>query len=55
MKHSDSFVQGMTNIQYLQEDLVLVKDISHRSKESIDHMKHKIALNALKSMMLKKK
>lgn len=45
MKHSDEFVEGMTNIKELQDDLSQIKSTSSTSKKSIAYLKHKIVLN----------
>ena len=43
MKHSDHFVEGMTNIKGIQEDLISVKDISSHSKTAAQFLKEHIA------------
>eukprot|EP00347_Sterkiella_histriomuscorum_P004249 403361175 len=55
MKHSDEFVEGMANIKGLQDDLGHVKTISHNSRESVEFIKKKVALNIHKSLLLKRK
>ncbi|CDW71082.1 UNKNOWN [Stylonychia lemnae] len=55
MKNSDKFVEGVTNIKGIQDDLQIVKEISQNSTQTVEFIRKKIAITMYKAIFLKRK